>query len=63
MGAFLANIRALDGQNSSFAHPLLRSATTLRVQSVIELPKEFANALNVHLIVMFKPFWVSRQRL
>ena len=38
---FSAKIQVLDGrkdgQNSSFAHPLMRSATPLRVQSVSEL--------------------------
>ena len=48
---FLAKIRALDGrkdgQNSSFARLLLRSATPLRVQSAIELSKNLTNPLNV----------------
>ena len=40
-GAFLTKIRALDGrkdgQNSSFARPLLRSATPLCAQSVMNI--------------------------
>ena len=47
-GIVLAKIRALDGQNSSFARLLLRSAAPLRVQSVIELPKQLTDALTVH---------------
>ena len=51
-GAFSTKIQASDerkdGQNSSFARLLLRSATPLLVQSIIELPKQLTNALNVH---------------
>ena len=48
---FLAKIWALYGQkeqqNSSFARLLMRSATPLRIQSVIELSKNVTNALNM----------------
>ena len=51
-GAFLAKIQTVDrrkdGQNSSFARLLLQPAMPLRVQSIIELPKQLTNALNVH---------------
>ena len=51
-GAFFAKILALDGrkdgQNSSLARHLLRSATPLRLQIVIEFPKQLTNALNMH---------------
>ena len=53
-GVFLAKIRALDGQkdgqNSSLARLWLRSAAPLRVQSVIEPPKQLTNALKLHRI-------------
>ena len=46
---FKQKYRQKNGLNLSFACLLLRSATPLRVQSVIiELPKQLTNALNIH---------------